>query len=101
MESGRVIASRPDGWTGDGRLTLPRWGGAFTLPSGVHAFAEPLDRQGAYLVRRLELGPGLELGVVDLHLLGREPGSRSAAAPCRSAAARRRSSRSCASSRRG
>jgi hypothetical protein len=73
MESGRVIASRPEGWTGPERLQLPRWGGAFTLPSGVHAFAEPLDREGAYLVRRLELGPGLEPGVADLHLLGREP----------------------------
>jgi hypothetical protein len=73
MESGRVIAARPEGWTGGGRLTLPRWGGAFTLPSGVHAFAQPLDREGAYLVRRLELGPGLAPGVLDLHLLGREP----------------------------
>jgi len=73
MESGRVIASRPEGWTGPERLRLPRWGGAFTLPSGVHAFAEPLDREGAYLVRRLELGPGLEPGIADLHLLGREP----------------------------
>jgi hypothetical protein len=73
MESGRVIASRPEGWTGAGRLTLPRWGGAFTLPSGAHAFAEPLDRDGTYLVRRLELGPGLTAGVLDLQLLGREP----------------------------
>jgi len=72
-ESGRVIASQPEGWTGAGRLRLPRWGGAFTLPSGAHAFAEPLDRDGAYLVRRLELGPGLTAGVLDLHLLGREP----------------------------
>ena len=76
MESGRVIASRPEGWTGPRRLTLPRWGGAFTLPSGAHAFAEPLDRDGAYLVRRLELGPGLTPGVIDLHLLGREPARR-------------------------
>ena len=73
MESGRVIASRPEGWTGADRLKLPRWGGAFVLPSGAHAFAEPLDREGAYLVRRLELGPGLTPGVIDLHLLGREP----------------------------
>jgi len=73
MESGRVIASRPEGWTGAERLQLPRWGGAFTLPSGAHAFAEPLDREGAYLVRRLELGPGLEPGMIDLHLLAREP----------------------------
>lgn len=73
MASGRVLASRPDGWTGSERLRLPRWGGAFTLPSGAHAFAEPLDREGAYLVRRLELGPELSPGVLDLHLLGREP----------------------------
>ena len=62
MKSGRVIASRPEGWTGTGRLRLPRWGGAFTLPSGAHAFAEPLDREGAYLVRRLELGAGAGAG---------------------------------------
>jgi hypothetical protein len=68
-----VLASRPEGWTGPGRLSLPRWGGAFRVPSGAHAFAEPLDREGAFLVRRLELGPGLAPGVIDLHLLGREP----------------------------
>src|SRR3954463_653629 len=56
MESGRVIASRPEGWTGPGRQSLPRWGGAFSMPSGANAFAEPLDREGAFLVRRLELG---------------------------------------------
>lgn len=74
MASGRVIDSRPDGWTGTGRLAIPRWGGAFTLPSGAVCFAEPLDREGAYLVRRLEaLGPGLAPGVMDVQLLGREP----------------------------
>ena len=72
-ESGRVIASRPEGWTGSERLSLPRWGGSFELPSGAHAFAETLDREGVYLVRRLELGPELEPYVLDLHLLGREP----------------------------
>jgi hypothetical protein len=73
MESGRVLDSRPEGWTGPARLRMPRWGGSFELPSGVHAFAEPLDGHGAFLVRRLELGPGLEPYVLDLHLLGREP----------------------------
>jgi hypothetical protein len=74
MASGRVIDSRPDGWTGAARLRVPPWGGAFTLPSGAVCFAEPLDREGAFLVRRLEnLGPGLAAGVLDLRLLGREP----------------------------
>jgi hypothetical protein len=74
MASGRVIDSRPDGWTGAARLAVPPWGGAFTLPSGAVCFAEPLDREGAFLVRRLEnLGPGLAAGVLDLRLLGREP----------------------------
>jgi GAF domain-containing protein len=73
LESGRVIASRPGGWTGSERLSLPRWGGPFELPSGVHAFAEPLDREGAYLVRRLALGPEMAPSVLDLHLLDREP----------------------------
>jgi hypothetical protein len=74
MSSGRVLDSRPEGWTGPGRLAIPSWGGSFTLPSGAFAFAEPLDREGAYLVRRLEaIGPGLAPGVLDLQLLGREP----------------------------
>jgi hypothetical protein len=74
MASGRVITSRPEGWTGPERLAMPPWGGVFPLPSGAFAFAEPLDRTGVYLVRRLEnAGPGLAAGVIDLHLLGREP----------------------------
>ena len=72
-ESGRVIASRPEGWTGTERVVLPRWGGSFELPSGAHAFAEPLDREGLFLLRRLELGPGLKPNVLSLHVLGREP----------------------------
>ena len=99
MESGRVIACRPEGWTGPGRLTLPRWGGAFTLPSGAHAFAEPLDRDGAYLVRRLEPGrPGSSGGAAQLRLLGDDRrcvvvDGRTVAAR---AGARPRSSRCCA-----
>src|SRR4051794_258636 len=63
MASGRVIDSRPEGWTGTPRLSVPPWGGAFSLPSGAFCFAEPLDREGAFLVRRLEnLGPGLAAG---------------------------------------
>ena len=65
----------------------------------MHAFAEPLDREGAYLVRRLELGPGLAPGVRTCTCWAASRRSRSAGARCRCAAARRRSSRSCACAR--
>ena len=69
--SGRVIATNPAGWMPEERLALPAYGGEFTLPSGVPAFAEPLDRDGAFLVRRLEHAPaGSSGGVAQLRLLG-------------------------------
>jgi len=69
--SGRVIATSPQAWTSDERLPLPTYGGAFSLPSGVPAFAEPLDRDGAFLVRRLEHAPaGSSRGAVQLRVLG-------------------------------
>ena len=53
-----MIATNPAGWMPEERLELPAYGGEFTLPSGVPAFAEPLDRDGAFLVRRLEHARG-------------------------------------------
>jgi GAF domain len=71
--SGRVLATSPQDWMGDERLELPAYGGEFTLPSGVPAFAEPLDRDGAFLVRRLEHAPaGHSGGAARLRLLGGE-----------------------------
>ena len=60
-----------------------------------YAFAQPLDCEGAYLVRRLELGPGLEPGVADLHLLGSRAGALDQAARPRRCAAARRKGPSC------
>ena len=68
--SGRVIATNPAGWMPEERLELPAYGGEFTLPSGAHAFAEPLDRDGAFLIRRLEHAPAGSGGVAQLRLLG-------------------------------
>src|SRR3954451_21156322 len=46
--SGRVIATNPASWLPTERLQLPAYGGEFRLPSGVPAFAEPLNRDGAF-----------------------------------------------------
>ena len=60
--SGRVIATSPRGLdAARSGSRCRRYGGEFTLPSGVPAFAEPLDRDGAFLVRRLEHAPAGQL----------------------------------------
>ena len=78
-------------------MTLPRWGGAFTLPSGAHAFAEPLDRDGRLprAPARARAGPGARRAR-PAPARARAGASCSAGARCRCAAARRRSSRCCA-----
>src|SRR4051794_11000540 len=69
--SGRVIGTSPHDWIGEERLDVPAYGGELTLPSGAPAFAEPLDRDGAFLVRLLAPPPtGRSAGVIQLHLLG-------------------------------
>src|SRR3954462_12217053 len=69
--SERLIAPNPASWLATERLALPVYGGEFTLPSGVPAFAEPLDRDGAFLIRRLEHAPaGHSGGAVRLRVLG-------------------------------
>lgn len=69
--SGRVIASSPAGWMPEPRLELPACGGELTLPCGAPAFAEPLDHDGAFLLRRLEHAPaGSSRRAAQLRLLG-------------------------------
>jgi hypothetical protein len=69
--SGRVIATSPQHWMPEARLDMPASGGEFTLPSGVPAFAEPLERDGAFLVRRIEYARnGHAHRPVQLRLLG-------------------------------
>jgi hypothetical protein len=69
--SGRVLGASPDGWMPVDRVALPRGGGEFTLAPGVPAFAEPLDREGAFLIRRLEHArAGRSGGAAQLRLLG-------------------------------
>jgi hypothetical protein len=48
--SGRVLTDDPEGWVGAERLVLPPGGGDIVLPSGAHAFAEPVGREEAYIV---------------------------------------------------
>ena len=74
--SGRVIGSEPEGWTTAERLAVPAAGGEFSLPCGERAFAEPLDREGALLVRRAEPArAGRRPSVLRLRLLGDERAS--------------------------
>jgi hypothetical protein len=69
--SGRVVATHPAGWMPVERVVLPAYGGEFTLPSGVPVFAEALDRDGAFLVRRLKhAAAGRSGGAAQLRLLG-------------------------------
>jgi len=69
--SGRVIAISPAGWMPAERVELPAYGGEFTLPTGVPAFAEPLDHDGSFLLRRLEHAPaGSARRAAQLRLLG-------------------------------
>ncbi len=49
--SGRVIADDPDGFLRSARIELPPGGGVLVLPGGGRGFAEPLDQDGAYIVR--------------------------------------------------
>jgi signal transduction histidine kinase len=68
--TGRLIADDARGWLRGTRLELPPGGGELILPSGSHAFAEPVGHEGAFIVR--ELGrpraprrpPGDELGML-------------------------------------
>jgi hypothetical protein len=73
--SGRVIAGDDTiGWTGADRLALPPGGGELILPSGVRAFAEPVGREQAFVVRpadRPSAAP--RWPVLKLTLLRREP----------------------------
>ena len=73
--SGRVIASDPSGWMPAERVELPPYGGELVLPSGVAAFAEPLDHDGTLLVRRIEPASagGSRGGAVQVRVLGERP----------------------------
>ena len=48
---GRVIADDPAGFLHADRIDVPGGGGAFVLPDGRRAIAEPLEGDGAYIVR--------------------------------------------------
>jgi signal transduction histidine kinase len=51
--SGRVIADHPDGFLRVGRIEVPLGGGVVMLSGGRAGFAEPLERQDAYIVHSL------------------------------------------------
>jgi signal transduction histidine kinase len=51
--TGRLIADDSRGWLRGTRLELPPGGGELILPSGAHAFAEPVGHEDAFIVREL------------------------------------------------
>jgi signal transduction histidine kinase len=51
--TGRLVADDSRGWLGGTRLELPPGGGELVLPSGAHAFAEPVGHAEAFIVREL------------------------------------------------
>jgi hypothetical protein len=71
--TGRVLSDQPEAWLGGERLVLPPEGGGLVLPSGVRAFAEPVGRDGVYIVRNLETTRAARPRPrVNLRLLGRD-----------------------------
>jgi signal transduction histidine kinase len=51
--TGRLVADDSRGWLRGTRLELPPGGGELVLPSGEHAFAEPVGHEEAFIVREL------------------------------------------------
>jgi signal transduction histidine kinase len=51
--SGRVIVDHPDGFVRARRVEVPAGGGVVLLPGGRAGFAEPLERDDAYIVHPL------------------------------------------------
>jgi signal transduction histidine kinase len=76
--SGRVIADHPDGFLRAERVDVPSGGGVVTLRGDRLGFAEPLDREGVYVVHPLIEAAGT-----------RHRQHRAAAAPVESAHSRR------------
>jgi hypothetical protein len=71
--SGRVVADHPDGWLREERLELPAGGGELVLPSGSHAFVEPVDHEEAFIVRALDGAPAARRRpLLRLNLLARD-----------------------------
>jgi hypothetical protein len=73
--TGRVLTDQPDEWLAGERLVLPPGGGELRLPSGNRAFAQPVGREEAYIVRNVEsTHGGSPRPRVKLCLLGRDRG---------------------------
>jgi hypothetical protein len=71
--TGRPVAEHPEGWLRETRLELPPGGGEVILPSGEHAFAEPVGHEEAFIVRALGGGPTARpRPLLKLRLLGRD-----------------------------
>ncbi|MBB4663861.1 transcriptional regulator [Conexibacter arvalis] len=76
--SGRVIGGR-GAWPERERLEIAPGGGELVLPSGVRAVAEPLGREEAFLVRRVDAIRSAHRPLLKLCMLGRDQASVSVA----------------------
>jgi signal transduction histidine kinase len=70
--TGRLLADDSRGWLRGMRLELPPGGGELILPSGAHAFAEPLGHEEAFVVREITGPRGTHTLREELRMLSEE-----------------------------
>ena len=72
--TGRVLLDPGQRWTLVALTSIPAGGGVLALPSGVEAFAEPVDDDDVYVVRPQPTGRARPApAVLELRLLGDDP----------------------------
>ena len=70
--SGRVLSEGEKPWLGGARVAIPKAGGELVLPSGVHAYAEPVGHGQGYLLRANHDGRSRPRPLLKVRLLGRD-----------------------------
>ncbi len=70
--TGRVLSEGPKDWLAGGRVSLPELGGELVLPSGMHAYAEPIGRGQGYLLRSTDDTDARARPILKLRVLGQD-----------------------------